>query len=657
MKRLILIGILIFWGALGMKIGMETAFADGDQLSLAPLNPEFEEYMRQIKIKGTSSLNYGFVPSPVDMSHTKGIRVFSRKLSYPSSYDLRTLGRLTPVGDQGDCGSCWTFATYGSLESWLLSKPLPETWDFSENNLKNKHDFDLTHTEGGDLFMSTAYLARWSGPIAESDDPYNPKSGVSPSGLKEKKHLETVLMIPDRTGPMDNNDIKQAVMDYGAMYTSMYYSDTYFKSIYNSYYYSGGEASNHAVDIVGWNDNFDRTHFNLPYPSGNGAWIVKNSWGTGWGEGGYFYVSYYDKNIGRYNASFINAQEPASTNYQYDPLGDTRNMGYDTTTAWAANIFTPVTSGECLTEVSFYALDVNTAYEIYIYDTFSSGSFSELLGSKKGSLAYPGYHTVHLDSPIQLILEDNFAIVVKFTTPRCNKPIPVEYPITKYSSRATASSGQSYVSANGTAWTDITTIPDFSNTNVCIKGIANFPEIAILPSSGPIGTTVTARGQNFATSVLVSIDFGTKQTIATTTTNINGTFLVTFMVNTQPKGSTRISVKSKAIIATDYFVITEPPPSPFITLYKSQEKAGNTIIYTITYTNEGSGTATDVNIIEVLPENVKLSIVHSQQSIVSYWVIDHWQTDFSELATKIRWLIPQVAPASSGTVSFTVEVE
>jgi len=327
MKRFLcfvgVLGVLVF----GMKIGAGIASADG--LSRAPINPEFEEYMHQLQIKKPPLLftkegyYLGFVPPPVDMSHTKGVGVFPRKLlqSYPTSYDLRALGRVAPVKDQGACGSCWAFATYSSLESWFLSKHGTETWDFSENNLKNRHGFNWAHCDGGNHFISTAYLARWSGPIAESDDPYNPASGFSPSGLKEKKHLGTVLMIPVRSGPLDNDNIKQAVMDYGAMYTSMYYGSTYFNSTYKSYYYSGGANSNHAVAIVGWNDNFPKTNFNSPNPSGNGAWIVRNSWGTGWGESGYFYISYYDTKIGKDNASFINAQDPNSTNYQYDPLG------------------------------------------------------------------------------------------------------------------------------------------------------------------------------------------------------------------------------------------------------------------------------------------------------------------------------------------------
>ena len=76
----------------------------------------------------------------------------------------------------GNAGACWAFATYASLESYLMPG---ENWDFSENNMKNllssayPEGFDRDNpNDGGNEFMSTAYLARWSGPVAESDDPY-----------------------------------------------------------------------------------------------------------------------------------------------------------------------------------------------------------------------------------------------------------------------------------------------------------------------------------------------------------------------------------------------------------------------------------------------------------------------------------------------------
>ena len=74
------------------------------------------------------------------------------------------------------------------------------------------------------------------------------------------------------------------------------------------------------------------------------------------------------------------------------------------------------------------------------------------------------------DSPISLTIGDDFAVVVKFTTPGYSWPIPIEYPISGYSDAATANAGESYVGSDGSSWTDITSI--WSNTNVCIKAVA-----------------------------------------------------------------------------------------------------------------------------------------------------------------------------------------
>jgi len=123
--------------------------------------------------------------------------------------------------------------------------------------------------------MSTAYLARWSGLVAESADAYRDVSTSSPTGLPLQKHVQDVLFIPNRQGFLDNDGIKQAIQNYGALYTTMYYDNKYYSSAKNSYYFTGTSSSNHAVDIVGWNDSYNKSNF-LNVPPGNGAYIVRD---------------------------------------------------------------------------------------------------------------------------------------------------------------------------------------------------------------------------------------------------------------------------------------------------------------------------------------------------------------------------------------------
>ena len=465
---------LLFWCFLCVLVqivGVRAEQFEPPPVSAAPVNPDFIAFQMEIATFGFAAYDeqghaLGHIPSPFDRSHLLSqVESGQRPLSeLPSSYDLRSSGHVTDVRNQGGCGSCWAFASYGPLESWLL-KNEAETRDFSENHLKNYHGFDWGPCEGGNADISTAYLARWSGPVDESDDPYHDWDDRPSPGGPAQKYINSTLWF------FTDNDIKNALMSYGAMYVSMYYEPAFYDPCEYTYYYAGSEGADHAVTLIGWDDN--KTVSGAP---GDGAWLAKNSWGTDWADNGFFWISYYDAKAVQYAVAYCDALPTSSyaTNYQYDPLGWTNSAGFSSSTAWAANVFT-ATADEDLKAVALYAVDDNVSYEIYIYDDFDGSAFSSLLGSTSGVLANSGYHTISLPSVIELTDGDDFSIVVEFTTTGYIYPIPIEMDFAGYSPGATAGPGQSYVSSTGGSFTDITTYVGYENTNVCIKALTVTP--------------------------------------------------------------------------------------------------------------------------------------------------------------------------------------
>jgi C1A family cysteine protease len=359
--------------------------------------------------------------------------------SAPSSFDLRNVGGVdyvTSVKNQGSLGTCWTFATYGAMESDLLMAGGPYS-DFSENNLKNWHGFDLGPNDGGQEYMSMAYLSRLSGPGSEADDPYHDWDDhtTAPTTIPRQRFLREAAIYST------TDEMKTALMTVGALDTSFYWTDSSYRPADNTYYYNGSGA-NHAVTIVGWDDT-------KATAGGTGAWLIKNSWSPSWGNNGYFWLSYQDTGA-KYGMSF--QTDPAATVksvHTYSPDGEVSEVN----TPYSCSVFHS-TAAEALKSVGFYTQAEGANYEIRVYQSWADGAPEGLLAAQSGTEAFPGFHAVDLSSLVNLPAGSDFVIYLSLLNGG-DFPQAYDFASAGYTSSKTAALGESYYSFDGTSWDDL----------------------------------------------------------------------------------------------------------------------------------------------------------------------------------------------------------
>ena len=447
----------------------------------APLEPAFVEALHK-PLAGV----FGKLPNPVKV-HMGGPRAARlRAAALPPAYDLRSLRRLTPVRDQGGWGTCWAFANLAAVESRLLpGKPR----DFSEDNLVTRSGYGPfaggPYAWGGWDYMAVAYLTRWAGPVNEVNDRYHtprpPRTNVA------RKHVQGVVMLPGRSDFLDNDLIKQLVVQNGALSVGMFWAREFYAHRESAAYYcdiaageefNGYEVSeNHGVAIVGWDDTFPATRFSASSagaPPGDGAFLARNSWGAGWGDRGYFWVSYYDRSFAFDDCTSYSRVEPVSgysRNYQHDILGWTTSLGYpdmpDPSVAWAANRFT-AKGDERIVAEGFYATAGDTEYQVW-----AGASLDSLTLRGAGTVALPGFVTIDLTTSLSVRSGQKFVVAVRLDTPGEAEPIAVEMPSETWEKSAAAKAGQSFMRyGDGDPWLDFADDPSTANANVCLKAYA-----------------------------------------------------------------------------------------------------------------------------------------------------------------------------------------
>lgn len=354
------------------------------------------------------------------------------QLQLPAQFDLRDYGGenyVTSVKSQQG-GTCWTHGTMAAIESNLLMTGVWEdNGEAGEPALAEYHldwwngfnewynsDIDpptgggLTVHMGGDYLVSTAYLSRGDGAVRDIDgQSYDVAPALSSPDFHYFYPADVEWhVVGDDLSSFDR--VKTALMNHGGM-ACCYCVDSAFMENYIQYQPpSSTMLPNHAVTIVGWDDD---KITQAPEP---GAWIVKNSWGESWGFDGYFFISYWDKWCAREpfmgTVSFTNVQVMEYDKFYYHDYHGWRDTF--TGIVKVMNAF-EAADDHYIPAVSFFTAADSIDFTASFYGSFSGGVLSDLITTESGYFEYIGLHTVELANPFELAQGDSVYFVLEFS--------------------------------------------------------------------------------------------------------------------------------------------------------------------------------------------------------------------------------------------------
>ena len=411
-----------------------------------------EEYKDYLKLSDEKRKNV-IVPVMCEefKSNAKlGITIDSNHVN-DSKFDLRKVdgkNYITSVKNQMQTNTCWAHSLASSIESNYMMSSGKEI-NISELALGYATSYQLkdginpygvsiydpssseivqfdTISSGNTLFGIMSLIGAKRSILTEE------KSGLvinknimdSSNGLLEylKKKSEYVVndfYISTANSCLENDNyeiyvIKNMLVNNGAVYGATYVGENLegFTDDLKNYYYTGDGIQNHAISIVGWDDEYSKDNFaseNGNKPEGDGAFIVKNSYGTGFGDKGYYYISYYDVNICSSNFSVDRVSENDNDySYFYDLNSTAMFLQIDN--MYLANRFVKNDDNvELLKNISVVANNPGDKYELYYSKDLSSSNYKLIA---EGTFEFTGLTNIDIDSKINV--DDEFYIILKY---------------------------------------------------------------------------------------------------------------------------------------------------------------------------------------------------------------------------------------------------
>ena len=357
-----------------------------------------------------------------------------RSSQIPSTYNSVDEGFVTSIKNQNPYGNCWAYAACSVAESYLIKKGMASSdIDLSEAHLNyymyhNKGDKyentdnDQTNVIGKYSFTDVGadprmlQLAMSNFGLA-SETSYPISKITTMQGSKEDQNNTQYVMTNSnllcQQAKGNESIIKQAILDNGSVLACYYDTSTAYK---NSNYYNSNEVNsfNHAISIVGWDDSYAANNFDNK-PTRNGAWLIKNSWGTGFGNQGYFWMSYDEYSLGSvYSYEFKNKDE--ENIYQYDGTNNALRYTLSSNTSTYANEFLVKRTNEELNAVSVGSATSNIPYKLEIYTNLTdinNPTSGNCEVNQNGIIENDGINYIKLSKGISL--KDNTYYSIVFT--------------------------------------------------------------------------------------------------------------------------------------------------------------------------------------------------------------------------------------------------